>query len=41
MEPLGQHFLLDAFILGDLADACLLGSEDVVLEIGNVLPMAG
>lgn len=33
-KALGQHFLLDAFILGDLADACLLGPEDTVLEIG-------
>ena len=33
-KALGQHFLLDSFILGDLADACLLGPEDTVLEIG-------
>ncbi|MFA7297226.1 MAG: 16S rRNA (adenine(1518)-N(6)/adenine(1519)-N(6))-dimethyltransferase RsmA [Dehalococcoidia bacterium] len=33
-KALGQHFLLDTFILGDLADACLLGPEDTVLEIG-------
>ena len=33
-KALGQHFLLDTFILGDLADACLLGPNDTVLEIG-------
>jgi 16S rRNA (adenine1518-N6/adenine1519-N6)-dimethyltransferase len=33
-KALGQHFLLDSFILGDLADACLLGPGDTVLEIG-------
>jgi len=33
-KALGQHFLLDQFILGDIADACLLTPEDTVLEIG-------
>jgi 16S rRNA (adenine1518-N6/adenine1519-N6)-dimethyltransferase len=33
-KALGQHFLLDQFVLGDIADACLLTSEDTVLEIG-------
>ncbi|MFN8584438.1 MAG: 16S rRNA (adenine(1518)-N(6)/adenine(1519)-N(6))-dimethyltransferase RsmA [Dehalococcoidia bacterium] len=33
-KALGQHFLLDQFILGDIAEACLLTSEDTVLEIG-------
>jgi 16S rRNA (adenine1518-N6/adenine1519-N6)-dimethyltransferase len=33
-KALGQHFLLDQFILGDLADACLLTMDDTVLEVG-------
>lgn len=33
-KALGQHFLLDQFILGDIAEACLLTPEDTVLEIG-------
>ncbi len=31
---LGQHFLFDPGILGRIADAALLGPDDVVLEIG-------
>lgn len=33
-KALGQHFLLDQFVLGDIADACLLTRDDTVLEIG-------
>lgn len=33
-KALGQHFLLDQFVLGDIADACLLTPSDTVLEIG-------
>jgi 16S rRNA (adenine1518-N6/adenine1519-N6)-dimethyltransferase len=33
-KALGQHFLLDQFILSDIADACLLTAADTVLEIG-------
>ena len=33
-KALGQHFLLDQFVLGDIADACLLTEDDTVLEIG-------
>jgi 16S rRNA (adenine1518-N6/adenine1519-N6)-dimethyltransferase len=33
-KALGQHFLLDEFILSDLADACGLTEHDTVLEIG-------
>jgi 16S rRNA (adenine1518-N6/adenine1519-N6)-dimethyltransferase len=33
-KALGQHFLIDGFILNDLAEACRLTSEDTVLEIG-------
>lgn len=33
-KALGQHFLLDSFVLGDIADACKLTPEDTVLEIG-------
>jgi 16S rRNA (adenine1518-N6/adenine1519-N6)-dimethyltransferase len=33
-KSLGQHFLVDEFVLGDIADACLLRPSDTVLEIG-------
>ncbi len=33
-KALGQHFLLDQFVLSDIADACLLTEDDTVLEIG-------
>ena len=33
-KALGQHFLIDAFVLADIADACRLGPDDIVLEIG-------
>ncbi len=33
-KALGQHFLIDEFLLGDVADACLLDGESTVLEIG-------
>jgi len=33
-KALGQHFLIDEFILSDIADACGLGSDSTVLEIG-------
>lgn len=33
-RALGQHFLIDELVLGDIADACGLGSTDTVLEIG-------
>jgi 16S rRNA (adenine1518-N6/adenine1519-N6)-dimethyltransferase len=33
-KALGQHFLLDQFVLGDIADACRLTPQDTVLEIG-------
>jgi 16S rRNA (adenine1518-N6/adenine1519-N6)-dimethyltransferase len=33
-KALGQHFLLDEFVLSDIADACLLTRDDTVLEIG-------
>ena len=33
-KALGQHFLVDEFILNDIADAAALRPEDVVLEIG-------
>src|SRR5262245_47334559 len=33
-KALGQHFLLDQFVLSDIADACLLTKDDTVLEIG-------
>jgi 16S rRNA (adenine1518-N6/adenine1519-N6)-dimethyltransferase len=33
-KSLGQHFLLDEFVLADLADACRLERSDTVLEIG-------
>ena len=33
-KALGQHFLMDEFILADLAEACRLAPGDTVLEIG-------
>jgi 16S rRNA (adenine1518-N6/adenine1519-N6)-dimethyltransferase len=33
-KSLGQHFLIDEFVLSDIADACLLRPSDTVLEIG-------
>ncbi|MCC6236933.1 MAG: ribosomal RNA small subunit methyltransferase A [Dehalococcoidia bacterium] len=33
-KSLGQHFLVDEFALGDIADACRLEGDTVVLEIG-------
>ncbi len=33
-KALGQHFLIDPFVLSDIAEACKLGPDDVVLEIG-------
>ena len=33
-KALGQHFLIDEFVLGDVANACLLDGESTVLEIG-------
>ena len=33
-KALGQHFLVDELILSDIADACRLGSDDTVLEVG-------
>ncbi len=33
-KALGQHFLMDEFVLADLAEACRLGPTDTVLEIG-------
>ena len=33
-KALGQHFLIDEFALGDVADACRLDGESTVLEIG-------
>ena len=33
-KALGQHFLIDQFVLGDIADACQLDSDSTVLEIG-------
>jgi 16S rRNA (adenine1518-N6/adenine1519-N6)-dimethyltransferase len=33
-KSLGQHFLIDEFVLGDIADACMLQRSDTVLEIG-------
>ena len=33
-KALGQHFLIDQFVLGDIADACQLDGGSTVLEIG-------
>jgi len=33
-KSLGQHYLADELLLGDIADACRLGPADTVLEIG-------
>ncbi len=33
-KALGQHFLIDEFVLGDIADACELDRDSLVLEIG-------
>lgn len=33
-KALGQHFLIDEFVLGDIADSCLLTAGSTVLEIG-------
>ena len=33
-KALGQHFLIDEFILADIAGACGLGADSTVLEIG-------
>ena len=33
-KSLGQHFLIDELVLGDIADACAVGPADTVLEIG-------
>lgn len=33
-KSLGQHWLKDRFVLGDIADAADISSEDTVLEIG-------
>ena len=33
-KALGQHFLVDELLLSDIADACRLGPDDTVLEIG-------
>lgn len=33
-KSLGQHFLVDEFALGDIADACRLEGDTIVLEIG-------
>lgn len=33
-KALGQHFLIDEYILGDIADACRLDEGSTVLEIG-------
>ena len=33
-KALGQHFLVDEFVLAEVADACELGPRSVVLEIG-------
>jgi 16S rRNA (adenine1518-N6/adenine1519-N6)-dimethyltransferase len=34
-KALGQHFLIDEFILGDIAEACGLDDDSTVLEIGS------
>ena len=33
-KALGQHFLLDEFVLGDIAEACQLDETSTVLEVG-------
>ena len=33
-KALGQHFLVDELLLSRIADACELGPEDTVIEIG-------
>ena len=33
-KVLGQHFLIDQFVLGDIADACQLDADATVLEVG-------
>ncbi|MYA19522.1 MAG: ribosomal RNA small subunit methyltransferase A [Chloroflexi bacterium] len=33
-KALGQHFLVDELLLSRIADACLLGPDDTVIEIG-------
>lgn len=33
-KALGQHFLVDEFVLGDIADACGLDAASTVLEVG-------
>lgn len=33
-KALGQHFLIDEMLLGDIADACLIEPDDIVLEVG-------
>ena len=33
-KALGQHFLVDELMLSRIADACLLGPDDTVIEIG-------
>ena len=34
-KALGQHFLIDELVLGDIANACQLSEDSTVLEIGS------